>query len=473
MSQVKLSFHGAARTVTGSRYLLQHGKRKTLIDCGLFQGYKELREMNWREPPFDPREVDQIVLTHSHIDHIGAIPRFVKQGFNGPIYCTSSSKELARLLLLDSAKIHEEDARWANKRGHSKHKPALPLYDSSDAKRALRLFKKVDWRRWHDLGEGARVRWSPAGHILGSSHLEFEVPRGLRGEGVGTIVFSGDIGRYDMPLHADPKPRPYADVLICESTYGGRNHDTAVPVEVQLRDFVLDAIERKAVVLIPAFAVGRSQQLTLILRNLIKEGELPDVPIHLDSPMAVDATRIYSRHLDEHQLDGDVVDDGRSQLFPNNVTLHKSVKQSKELNRARGPRVIISASGMLTGGRVLHHLTRLLPDRNNLILMAGYQAGGTRGRRLLNGERHIRVHGHDVPVRAQVASLSGLSAHADQNELIRWMRSHDNRPKMTFLTHGEPEASFELQRHLRHGLGWRVEVPELDEAFDLDPYFGL
>lgn len=460
----RLGFHGAARTVTGSRYLLDGGGSRTLIDVGLFQGFKKLRELNWRDPPFPPRSVDRVLLTHAHIDHIGALPRLVRHGYDGPVHCTRATRELARILLLDSAKLHEEDARYANKKGFSKHDPALPLYTTADAKAALKQIEVVERGAAVELGGGARALFHGAGHILGSTHIEVQI------EGRGTICFSGDVGRYGMPLHLDPQPRPGADVLICESTYGDRDHDVEVPIDEQLRRPIAACLARGGTVLIPAFAVGRSQLLTLILRRLMNEGRLLEVPVHIDSPMAVDATRVYSEHLDEHHLDADVFEDGRAVLFPRNVELCRSAGESKRLNSLDGPRIIVSASGMLSGGRVLHHLKRLVTGPENLVVMAGYQAPGTRGRALLEGQPTVRLHGMDVPVRAQVQAIHGLSAHADRGELERWIRSAPDLPKKVFLTHGEPAAAFELARRLESKLGLDVEVPELDQTVDLDAW---
>jgi len=457
-----LAFHGAARTVTGSRYLLTHRDRRTLVDVGLFQGLKELRELNWRPPPFPAKSVDRVLLTHTHIDHAGALPRLVKNGFRGPVYGTSATLDLARLLLVDSARIQESDAARANRKGYSKHKPALPLYTEQDARAALELFEPVAHDEWLDLGEGQRARYHGAGHILGSASIEvrLEVPGGEK-----TVVFSGDVGRYDMPLHLDPQRLPRCDVLVCESTYGNRQHDRT-SLEEQLAEPLGETLERKGTVLIPAFAVGRSQQITLILRNLMKSGALPEVPVHIDSPMAVDATRIYGSHLDEHHLDERLLD-GRNRLFPGNVSLHRSVDESKVLNSLRGPRIIVSSSGMLSGGRILHHLRRLAGERRNLVVLAGYQAAGTRGRKLLEGARSIRIYGRDIPVRAETISIHGLSGHADQGELLRWMQESDAEPGMVYVTHGEPESSYALSRLIRKQLGWRTQVPNLDEEADL------
>ena len=459
-----LGFHGAARTVTGSRYLLQTDHSRTVVDVGLFQGFKKLRKLNWRNVPFEAASVDQVVLTHAHIDHIGLLPRMVKNGFSGKVYTTAASMELARLLLKDSARIHEEDAAYANKKGYSRHKPALPLYTVEDAEQAISQIIAVDYYQWLELNEQLKVRWQPAGHILGAACVEADYSDADKH---CRVLFSGDIGRYDMPLHIDPKTRPDCNVLVCESTYGNRDHDRSLTVEDQLCDAISDTLARKGTVLIPAFAVGRSQQLTLIIRRLMKSGKLPRVPLHLDSPMAVDATKIYGNHMDDHHLDADVFSDGRNQLFPDMVTLHRTRDESKALNNLKGPRIIISASGMLSGGRVLHHLSRLVTKRKNTIVMAGYQAPGSRGRDLLEGKPTIKVHGKEFAVRAEVRSLSGLSAHADRGELLHWLRSNPNPPDKVFLTHGEPDAAFALAHQIKRELGWDVEVPNLDYKVDL------
>ena len=461
---LKLGFHGAARTVTGSRYLLQADHTRTVIDVGLFQGYKKLRKLNWRNVPFDASSIDQVVLTHAHIDHIGLLPRMVKNGFSGNVYATKASIELAQLLLLDSARIHEEDAAYANRKGFSRHKPALPLYTTDDAQQAISLLKPVEYHQWLEISDHLKFRWQPAGHILGAASVEADYTNSVHST---RILFSGDIGRYDMPLHIDPKPRPDCDILVCESTYGDRDHDRSLSVEDQLCDAILDTIKRKGIVLIPAFAVGRSQQLTLVLRRLMKSGKLPEVPLHLDSPMAVKATRIYGKHLNEQHLDEDVYADGRDELFPDRVTLHKTQDESKALNNLKGPRIIISASGMLSGGRVLHHLRRLVQKPKHTIIMAGYQAPGSRGRDLLEGKPTIKIHGKQIPVRAEVRSMGGLSAHADRIELFRWLKSNDKKPDRVYLTHGEPESAFAFAHEIKRELGWEVEVPNLDYTVDL------
>ncbi|HOX27122.1 MAG TPA: MBL fold metallo-hydrolase [Candidatus Krumholzibacteria bacterium] len=458
---MRISFHGAAGCVTGSRHLLEVGNRKILVDCGLFQGLKELRLRNWDRPDFDLEAVDTVLLTHAHIDHSGWLPRAVRLGLDAPVHATDGTAELLELLLLDSAHLQEEDAAWANKKGYSKHHPAEPLYTSHDALRALKKVQSHPFDRWLDLGDGIRARFANSGHLLGASFLELRVPDG----GVEkTIVFSGDVGRYDAPLHRDPEPLPRCDALVIESTYGDRSHDRE-PVADQIRRAFGETIRRRGVVLIPAFAVGRVQQVTLILRDLMESGELADVPIYVDSPMAVDASLIYGRHLNDGNLDADLVEGARSRLFPRQVHLCRTVHESKKLNTIAGPLVIISASGMLSGGRVLHHLTRRMDRPENLILLAGYQAAGTRGRALQEGAKVLRIHGEDWPVRCRHESIQGLSSHADKDELLRWLDTGAGAAGQIFVVHGEPDSSAHFADELRRRGSAAVHVPALGEGF--------
>lgn len=464
MTTLKLSFHGGAGTVTGSKYLLDTGSTRVLIDVGLFQGLKKLRQLNWREPPFNPDSIDAVLLTHAHIDHGGYLPRLVRLGYAGPVYTTPASKDLAQLLLLDAAKIQEEDAAFANRKGYSKHRPALPLYTSEDSVAACELMRAVGFGEWLEVAPDLQARFLNMGHILGSAMIQVRVTRDDR---VTNIVFSGDVGRYDVPLHSNPDPRPECDYLVVESTYGDREHNHE-SIEAQIRDALIRAVERGGTILIPSFAVGRTQLVTFSLRTLINEGRLPEIPIHIDSPMAVDATRLYSKHIKDLSLDSALTEDGRSRLFPRNVHFHRSVRESKALNKMPGPRVIISASGMLTAGRVLHHLARLLPDPRNLVALVGYQAAGTRGRAMMEGAEVIKIHGEEVPVRAEFMALGGLSAHADRNELLRWVASGPGVPKKIFVTHGEPDAQDALARLLRERLGADCLTPGLDDNYSLD-----
>jgi metallo-beta-lactamase family protein len=449
-----LGFHGGAGTVTGSRHLLDADGKRLLIDCGLFQGLKELRLRNWRPTPFRAASVDAVILTHAHIDHSGYLPRLVREGFRGRIYCTRATHELAGILLRDAAKLQEE--------GFSKHHPALPLFTERDARAALKQFRAVDHDRWFDVA-GYSVCLRNAGHILGSAFAEVVAP--VSEEASTTIIFSGDVGRYDAPLHANPEVLPACDTLVLESTYGNRIHDTTPLIE-EIGTPFLETIARGGTILIPAFAVARAQLVTLLLGQLMDAGALPRIPIEMDSPMAVDVTEVYARYLGSDELDP-AGKSFRGRLFSDNVSFYRSVGESKALNNQPGPRIIISSSGMLSGGRVLHHLRRLLPDPNNLIVLAGYQAAGTRGRALLEGAPTLRMHGMDVPVRARFISVEGLSAHADANELLQWVQSGPTRPRNIFLTHGEPEAASALSQKIAQ-LGLPVTIPQLSDVFGFD-----
>ncbi len=456
-----LGFHGAAGTVTGSRYLLETNGKRILVDCGLFQGLKELRLKNWSKPSFNPEAIDAVVLTHAHIDHSGYLPRLVKEGFHGPIYCTPATRDLAEILLRDAARLQEEDAEYANRKGFSKHHPALPLFTEADAEAALRLMRGVE----HDIqfeAAGQPVRFRNAGHILGSAFVEMPIEEG--GSAV-RMVFSGDLGRYDAPLHPDPEPLPACDSLIMESTYGNRLHDPASLVD-QLARPLRETFARGGIVLIPAFAVARAQIVTLLLRQYMDTGELPEVPVHIDSPMAVDVTEIYGRYLGSDEIDPGIGTGKR--LFPRSVSYHRTVEESKRLNDLKGPRIIISSSGMLTGGRVLHHLRRLLPDPKNLLVLVGYQAAGTRGRALQDGAKVLKMHGEYIPVRARFISLDMLSAHADRDELLRWVSSSPSQPRTIFLTHGEPKSAEALAGVLGEK-GFHTVIPGLGDEYTFDP----
>lgn len=463
-----LGFHGAAGTVTGSRHLLIADGTRVLVDAGMFQGLKELRALNWRSPAFRPEAIDHVVLTHTHIDPAGYLPRLVRDGFRGPVHCTPATQELAHLLLLDAARLQEEDAEYANRKGFNRHTPALPLFTTEDAEAALGRLVPAPYGAWIEMGDGIRARLHNAGHILGSALVEMRVGRNGRAR---TLVFSGDVGGYDMPLHLDPSPPPACDALVVESTYGDRLHDRT-PLQEQLSASQLETLARRGTVLIPSFAVGRAQQITLLLGDMMKAGALPQVPIHLDSPMAVDATRIYAGHLRDRSLDDGLAQGTASRLCPPGMRFHRTVAESRALNDLPGPRVIISASGMLTGGRVLHHLAQLLPDEGNLVLMVGYQAAGTRGRALLDGAPTLKVHGGQVEVRALSVALHGLSGHGDSDQLVRCMRSGNAKPRAVFVTHGEPPAAAALARHIEQELGSRTFEPRLRAVFDLDAILG-
>lgn len=465
---MQLSFHGAAGTVTGSKYLLQADGVSVLIDCGLFQGVKKLRERNWAGTPFKSGELDAVLLTHAHLDHTGYLPRVVKEGFQGPIHCTPATAELAELILLDSAKIQEHDAAYANKKGFSKHKPALPLYTGQDVLDTLQQFKPKPRNEWTPIAGPVWARWHDAGHLLGSNMIEVEV---RQSDKTTRILFSGDIGRYDGPLYHDPSPPPECDYLVCESTYGNRDHPDS-DLSDGLAEVVQRGVERGGVMLMASFAVGRAQQLIYLLQLLKAEGRIPDLPIYLDSPMSVDATKIYREFREDHDLseaqlvgNGATIN-GRPVLGGPAVHLCKSVDESKALNHVKGPAIIISSSGMMTAGRIIHHLKKRLPDPSTTVILGGYMAVGTRGRRLQEGEPTIRMHGQDIQVRAAVEKVPGLSGHADRSGLLRWLGHLKTQPKQTFLTHGEPDSAEALAGTLREQ-GWEVAIPQMDESYDL------
>lgn len=452
---MKLSFLGGAGTVTGSKYLIEHAGRRVLVDCGLFQGYKTLRERNWAAPPFDPSAIDAVVLTHAHLDHTGYLPLLVKRGFNGPVYCTDATAELCRILLPDSARLQEEDAERANRKRYTKHKPAQPLYDVRDAERALRQLTPKSFATEFSVTPDMRISFSPAGHILGAATVALRAP--------GTsIAFSGDVGRPDDPVTRPPAPLDAADYIVIESTYGDRMHDRTDPHE-GLGKVIAKVAARGGVVIIPSFAVGRAQTLLWCIHRLKAERKIPqNLPIYLNSPMATDVTAIYHRHRDEHRLSFE-----ECEAMCHAAQIVNSVAESKALNARKGPMVIIAGSGMATGGRVVHHLKALAPDPRNAVVFAGFQAGGTRGAAMLRGAQTIRIHGEDVPVRAEVAMLSNLSAHADYREILDWLGHVPKPPRRIFVTHGEPAAADAFRLRIKDELGWDSHVPEYLESAEL------
>lgn len=448
---MQISFYGATGTVTGSKYLFSDGVAETLVDCGLFQGFKQLRLRNWQPLPFDPKRITSVVLTHAHLDHSGALPLLVKNGFAGRIYCSQATKDLCGILLPDAAHLQEEEARYANKRDFSKHKPALPLFTQEDAERALHHLHAVEFDEPVKLSEKSIAKFLPAGHILGASMIMIE--------SVGRkVLFSGDLGRPNDPVMRPPTTVSNADVLVLESTYGNRRHDQADPEE-ELDAHLNRAVGRGGVVVIPAFAVGRAQTLLHLMARLKSRGKLAGVPIYLNSPMAVDATRIFHTYRSQHRLSVEECAAAcRVAEFVN------TPEASKELNRRQGPMVIISASGMATGGRVVHHLKAFAPDPKNLILFSGFQAGGTRGANMLGGAQTVRIHGADIPIRAEVANLETLSGHADYSEILDWLKFFGQAPGNLFLTHGEPAAADQMRQHIESTLGWEASVPDYKET---------
>ena len=449
-----ITFLGGAGTVTGSKYLIDTGSHRILVDCGLFQGYKLLRERNWAPFPVKPTDIDAVVLTHAHLDHSGYLPLLVKNGFSGPIISTHATLKLCELILLDSGHLMEADARYANKRGFSKHKPALPLYDKSDAERSLGSFRTHGFNETVKVAKDCTAMFRPAGHILGAATVELDC-------GGTRVVFSGDLGRYNDAMMVDPEPVPRADYLIVESTYGNRRHDPTEPEEA-LEEVIDRTVRRGGSVIIPAFAVGRAQSLLFHLSRLRKRGRLINIPVFLDSPMAINATELLHSHIGEHRLTKEECEEACGI-----ATYTRDVEASKQIDRDSMPKIVISASGMLTGGRILHHLKHYGPDHRNTILLAGFQAGGTRGAALRGGARELKIHGQLVPIRAEVVSLDMFSAHADRDELLRWLGGFEAAPRMTFVTHGELEASDTFRHCIQEKLGWNARVPEHGERVDL------
>ncbi|MEW6703310.1 MAG: MBL fold metallo-hydrolase [Pseudomonadota bacterium] len=451
---MQLQFLGATGTVTGSKYLLRHEGATLLVDCGLFQGYKQLRLRNWAPLPVPAAGVDAIVLTHAHIDHSGYVPLLARQGFKGKVYCSEATYELCRILLPDSGHLQEEEAEYANRRGYSKHKPALPLYTREDAERCLRQFVPRPYGTSWSPVPGLQARLDPSGHMLGSAFVNID-------DGRRSILFSGDIGRPNDLVLAAPTRVPGAAYAVVESTYGDRQHEASDPL-LKLGEVINRTAARGGVVVIPAFAVGRAQSLMYCIHLLKERGTIHHLPVYLDSPMATDATRIYHAHRTEHRLSPEQCD-----AMCHAATIVNKPDDSRALSARRGPMVIISASGMATGGRVVHHLKAFAPDRRNTILFAGYQAGGTRGAAILQGAASVRIHGEEVPIHAEVASLPSLSAHADAAEILQWLRGFDAPPTQTFVTHGEPAAADAMRSRIEHELGWSCRVPDYLETVEL------
>lgn len=460
---IRLTFYGAAETVTGSKYLLEADGAKVLVDCGLFQGLKKLRQLNWEPTPFDVGKLDAVLLTHAHLDHVGYLPRIVRQGYRHRIICTPATAKLAELILLDSAKIQESDAEYANRKGFSKHKPALPLYEERDVLDTVKLFRDVPREKWLQIAGPIWARFHDAGHLLGSNMIEVEVRNQnppLR------VLFSGDIGRYDGPLYHDPSPPPPCDVLVCESTYGDREH-LDYDMLKSLEEVVNRAVARGGVMVMAAFAVGRAQQLIYLLQVLHCNGRIPNLPIYVDSPMACDATEIYREHAIDHDLTEGELCGEMNVLNGPSVHLCRSTDESKALNHVQGPAVILSSSGMMTAGRILHHLKQRLPNPRNTIILGGFMAEGTRGRSLEEGATTLRIHGLDVPVRAAIEKIPGLSGHADRSELLRWLKGLKTAPRQVFLTHGEIEGSTALAEAIRQKYDWQVTIPALGDSHEL------
>ena len=457
-----LTFLGAARTVTGSKYLLEVDDQRLLIDCGLFQGLRDLRRRNWSAFPVDPATINAVLLTHAHIDHSGLLPRLVANGFRGHIYCTAGTASLCSLVLPDAAHLQEEDARLANERGYSKWAPAEPLFTTLDAEAALKRLHVIDFDRPFEVAPGIQAEYNHSGHLLGSAFIRIS-----RKHGGPRILFGGDLGRYGRPVLPDPAPAPDAETLLLESTYGDRVHPDADDEEL-LANIIEETRARGGRVIIPSFAIGRAEELLYWIKRLEERRRIKPIAVYLDSPMAVDALQFYVDH--QAELDRDVhSQDGTPSAFsPRRFTAVTGPRESMEIVKSDHPAIVISASGMATGGRVLHHLAACLPDARHTILFVGFQAEGTRGRALVDGARAVKIHGAMVPVAAHVTRVDSMSAHADQREIVQWLRTFKTPPRHTYLVHGEPAAQDTLKSHLQETLGWNVHIPQHAEKVEVN-----
>lgn len=462
--KINLKFLGAAKSVTGSKYLLEIGEKKIVVDCGLFQGKKELRLRNWNKFPIDVREINTIIITHAHIDHTGYLPRLIREGFRGKIICTQATEDLMKIMLLDAAKLQEEEAVFAFKKGYSKHSKPQPLFTAEDAEEALSLLESHPLEKWISISNHCQLRFHNAGHILGSAFVELVINGS---EQKKRIIFSGDLGRYDDPIMFAPTAAEEADILIVESTYGDKLNPMD-QVENDLAKIVNEAYDRNGVIVIPAFAVGRTQSLVFYLHKLMASNAIPLLPIFIDSPMAINVTDLYEKHHSLHKIKVTHENGQHISLFDSaNIHFCNTRESSKALNARKQPCIIISASGMVTGGRILHHLFHRLRNESDTVLFAGFQAEGSRGRTILEGEPSVRIFGEDVPIRCQVREIHGLSAHADQKELLQWLGNLKKAPKITFITHGETPSATTFAKAIEEKFGWRTIIPEYLETVEI------
>ncbi|HXH60968.1 MAG TPA: MBL fold metallo-hydrolase [Fimbriimonadaceae bacterium] len=456
-----ITFDGAARTVTGSRHWIESNGKRILVDCGLFQGPREIRERNWTEFPFDPGSIDVMLLTHAHTDHVGMLPKLVREGFRGPVYATGGTIAIAKVCLPDGGRIQEEDARFHNRHGTSRHEPAEPLFTEADAYEALKVIKPVHYHEPLKLPGGATARYLPAGHILGACHIEITFDDGF------VLLMSGDVGRYNRPILKDPTDIYNADVIVMESTYGDRVHDDDKSVEV-LERLIKEADQNRSVILVPSFAIGRTQELLWNIHLLIEQKRIPHIPIYVDSPMATAATLLYATHTEDHDKEMRIhMGRGESPLRPDLVRFVRDSNMSKQLNHAPGPMMIIAGSGMLTGGRIQHHLRAHIGDPSTVVLFTGYQAEGTLGRKMIEGADHIRLFHEELEVKARVEKLNSLSAHADSEELLKWISKLNKPPKQVHLVHGDYEVQQVFRQKIIDRYGYDVDIPPPLERHDL------
>lgn len=463
-----VTFYGGVGSVTGSKYLLESNGKKVLVDCGLFQGLKELRMRNWEDPAFAASEIDAVIITHAHIDHTGWLPRLVKLGFKGQVTTSGATGDLLKILLPDSARLQEEEADYRNRHQLTTHTPALPLYDEQDAKAALSMLRPVpNDGQPYEICEGFTASFSVAGHIMGASLVLVEMNNARPDGSAVKFLFSGDLGHYDQPIVKDPAPPPDCDYLMCESTYGDRLHGET-DSETQMARIINEAVERNGPILIPAFAVGRTQEVLYMIRELEEQKRIPVLPVIVDSPMAAQATQVYNRWHEEHDREyASLLAHKKHPLRTASMQTASSREESKRLNEMKGSRIIISASGMMTGGRVLHHAMRILPNENATVVFVGYQAAGTTGRRIQDGEREVKIMKNWIPVRCHLEKVEGFSAHADWKAVLRWLSGLRTTPKMVFTTHGEPDAAEAMAGHIRDEFAWNVVVPEYEQTVEL------